>query len=182
MMRSTAHWITRLALLLPASLAAAVPAAAAATEPPGYSFKGSGVLVSAAPGCDDRRKLTPGERFEFTLIRTDKGGDLIFFFWRPGFRWFWTPGQGPFRQRGPYLSLTSYDDHIALIYEGRYENFVRKPAKIGPETTRIEISFTVRNQDKSETCTATWRASGKRFTPPQAEVDALTRRLSSGRK
>jgi hypothetical protein len=86
------------------------------------------------------------------------------------------------RRAHPYFSLTSYDDHIALIYEGKYENFVRKPAKIGPETAYIEISFKVRNQDKSETCTTTWRASGKRFTPKQSEVDAVMRRLSSGRK
>jgi hypothetical protein len=181
-MRSTAHRLALMALLLPTSWATAAPATAAAAKAAGYSFKGSAVLVNASAGCSNRRKLTPGERFDFTFIRSAEGGDLLLLFWRPGFRWFWPTGHGPFKQRGPYQALTSIDGKIALIFEGTYESFVRKPAEISPDTARIELSFTTRNQDKSETCTVTWRASANRARHSPAEVEALVRRLPSGRK
>ncbi len=182
MIRLISNRIALLALLLPAALAAMAPVVAAAAKPAGYSFKGSAVLVSASAGCSDRRKLTPGERFEFTFIRTADGGDLLLLFWRPGFRWFWPTGHGPFKQRGAYQALTSINGKIALIFEGTYERFVMKPAEIGPDTAKIELSFTTRNQDKSEGCTVAWRASANRAKHSPAEVDAMTRRLPSGRK
>jgi hypothetical protein len=182
MTRLISHRIALLALALPACLPMTGPAAAAAAKPAGDSFRGSAVLVSASAGCADRRNLAPGERFDFTYIRPEGGGDLLVLTWRPGFRMFMPPGKGAFGKHGRYTALTSYDGKNALIYEGTYENFARKPAKIDAATARIELSFTTRNQDKSKTCTTTWRASGKRVKHVPAQADAMTRRLATGQK
>lgn len=181
MIRATSHGLALLSLLLPASLTVTTRAPATAAMPAGDSFRGSAVVVSASAGCADRRKLTPGERFDFTYIRPEGGGDLLVLTWRPGFRMFMPPGKGAFGKLGRYTALTSYDGKNALVYEGTYENFARKPAKIDAATAQIELSFTTRNQDKSKACTVTWRASGKRVKYVPAEVDAMTRRQATGK-
>lgn len=182
MMRSTAHRIALLALLLPASLAAAVPVSAAAAKPPGHNFHGSAVIVSASPGCADRRKLTPGDRFDFSLKLTKGKGSYLILIWRTGFRVFAPPGNGVFRKQGAYVALTNYGGKNALFYEGTYEDFTHRPAQIDAETAEIEFSFTTLNQDKSEACTVTWQGNGQRAKHVPAAVDAITRRLPSGRK